>query len=86
MSLLFFQKELPNMIRNLHQLPFQGFVTVTPERNQSAKYFDKNAAVTWKLSASEVDVCRAGAEVWVPSGRGMSVLSVSRDGENYQDY
>ena len=74
------------MIRNLNQMTFQGFGTVPPERNQSAKYFDKSAAVVWKLSASEADVCQAGTEVWVTSGSGMSVLSVSRDGENYQDY
>ena len=74
------------MIRNLNQMTFQGFGTVPPERNQSAKYFDKSAAATWKLSATEAAVCRGHAEVWVTSGSGMSVLSVSRDGETYQDF
>ena len=32
------------MIRNLNQMTFQGFGTIPPERNQSAKYFDKSAA------------------------------------------
>ena len=74
------------MIRNLNQMTFQGFGTVPPERNQNAKYFDKSAAASWTLSATEAMVCRAGTEVWITSGSGMSVLSVSRDGENYQDY
>ena len=74
------------MIRNLNQMTFQGFGTVPPERNQSAKFFDRNAADSWKLSPVEAVICRAKAEVWVTSGTGMSVLSVSKDGENYQDY
>lgn len=74
------------MIRNLNQMTFQGFGTVPPERNQSAKYFDKNAAVSWKLSQAETGIYRAKTEVWVTSGTGMSVLSVSRDGEVYQDF
>ena len=74
------------MIRNLNQMTFQGFGNVPPERNQSAKYFDKAAAESWALSAPEAQVYRAAAEVWVTSGSGMSVLSVSKDGENFQDY
>ena len=74
------------MIRNLNQMTFQGFGTVPPERNQSAKYFDKNAAASWKLSQAETGIYRAKTEVWVTSGTGMSVLSVSKDGEVYQDY
>ena len=74
------------MIRNLNQMTFQGFGTVPPERNQSAKYFDKNAASSWQLPESEADIFRAKTEVWVTSGTGMSVLSVSKDGDKYQDY
>ena len=74
------------MIRNLNQMTFQGFGTVPPERNQSAKYFDKNAAASWQLAESEADIFRAKTEVWVTSGTGMSVLSVSKDGDKYQDY
>ena len=74
------------MIRNLNQMTFQGFGTVPPERNQSAKYFDKSTAASWKLSATEAVVCRSHADVWVTSGSGMSVLSVSLDGECYQDF
>ena len=74
------------MIRNLNQVTFQGFGTVPPERTQSAKMFDKNTAVTLKLSQLETWVYRAKSETWVTCGTGMSVLSVSQDGENYQQY
>ena len=74
------------MIRNLNQVTFQGFGTVPPERTQSAKNFDKSNAVTVKLSQAETALCRARSETWVTCGSGMSVLSVSHDGENYQHY
>jgi len=74
------------MIRNLNQVTFQGFGTVPPERNQGAKHFDKNSAVTVRLSEEEIRVFRAVSEVWVTCGSGNSVLSVSLDGENFQDY
>lgn len=74
------------MIRNLNQVTFQGFGTVPPERTQNAKNMDKSAAVSWKLSQSEAVIYRAKAETWISCGSGMSVLSVSRDGESYQQY
>ena len=74
------------MIRNLNQVTFQGFGVVPPERDQSAKHFDKNAAQSWLLSQTEVPVCRACSETWVTFGSGMCVLSVSLDGELYQHY
>ena len=74
------------MIRNLNQVTFQGFGTVPPERTQSASNFDKNTAVTMELSQAETAIFRAKTETWVTCGSGMSVLSVSQDGENYQHY
>ena len=74
------------MIRNLNQVTFQGFGTVPPERTQSARNFDKNTAVTMELSQAETAIFRAKTETWVTCGSGMSVLSVSQDGENYQHY
>ena len=74
------------MIRNLNQVAFQGFGTVPPERTQGAKSFDKNAAAVWELSSSEAVLFRAESEVWVTFGTGMSVLTVSQDGENFQHY
>lgn len=74
------------MIRNLNQVTFQGFGTVPPERNQDTRIFDKNTVVTWVLSQSEAVLWRAKAEAWIRCSSGMSVLSVSRDGENYQQF
>ncbi len=74
------------MIRNLNQMTFQGFGTVPPERNQSARNIDKSEAVTLPLSKEETCVYRAKGDTWITSGTGMSVLSVSLDGEIFQDY
>lgn len=74
------------MIRNLNQVTFQGFGTVPPERTQNTRNMDKNAAVPRKLSQSEAVIYRAKAETWISCGSGMSVLSVSQDGESYQQY
>ena len=74
------------MIRNLNQVTFQGYGTVPSERTQSAKNIDKNAAVTWQLSQSEMVIYRARTETWLSCGSGMSVLFVSLDGENYQHF
>ena len=74
------------MIRNLNQVTFQGYGTVPSERTQSAKNIDKNAAVTWQLSQSEMAIYRARTETWLSCGSGMSVLFVSLDGENYQHF
>ena len=73
------------MVRNLNQMTFQGFGTVPPERSQGT-YIDKNTAATWELSAFEGEVCQAAVDTWVTFGAGMSVLSVSTDGEGYQHY
>ena len=74
------------MIRNLNQMTFQGFGTVPPERSQGVVYIDKSTAAVLELSGPEGTVCRAKADTWVTFGGGMSVLSVSRDGESYKHY
>ena len=74
------------MIRNLNQVTFQGFGTVPPERTQSARGFDRSAATPLPLSQTEATVCRAVSDTWVANGNGSSILSVSLDGETYQDY
>ena len=74
------------MIRNLNQVTFQGFGTVPPERSQGTKYIDKATAAVWTLSPAETVIYRAQPETWVTCGTGMSVLSVSLDGEAFQHY
>ena len=74
------------MIRNLNQVAFQGFGTVPPERSQSAKGFDRSTASTLPLSQTEAVVFRADSDTWLTNGTGSSVLRVSLDGQQYQDY
>ena len=74
------------MIRNLNQMTFQGFGTVPPERVQGASYIDRSTAAVRELQSQEGEVFRTVSDTWVTSGAGMSVLSVSRDGEVYQHY
>ena len=73
------------MIRNLNQVTFQGFGSVPPERSQNAKGFDKSAAVTVALPQSDAVIWQAACNTWVTNGNGSSVLSVSLDGQNFQD-
>jgi len=74
------------MIRNLNQVSFQGFGNVPPERTQSAKLFEKNDAVSLTLSQAETVIYSAKADTWVTFDSGISVLSVSHDGESYQHF
>ena len=74
------------MIRNLNQLTFQSFGTVSSERNQTDRNLNKEEATALKLSQSEATVYRASAETRISCSMGMSVLSVSVDGENYQNF
>ena len=74
------------MVCNLNQMTFQGFGTVPPERSQGASYIDKTVAAEWTLQESAGDVYCAKADTWATFGAGMSVLSVSTDGEAYQHY
>ena len=72
------------MIRNLNQMTFQGFGTIPPERAQATKGREKGNE--YHLPAEEAEVFRAASETWISCGSGTSVLSVSRDGENYQHF
>ena len=71
------------MIRNLNPMTFQGFGSILPERAQSTKTIDKGTALELKQQV-EAPVYRAASDTWLSCGNGMSVLSVSKDGENYQ--
>ena len=74
------------MIRNLNQGTFQGFGNVPPERTQSAKLFEKSDAVSLRLSQAETVIYRAKADTWVTHDSGISVLSLSHEGETYQHF
>ena len=74
------------MIQNLNQVSFQGFGNVPPERTQSAKLFEKNEAISLHLSQAQTVIYCAKADTWVTFDNGISVLSVSHDGENFQHF
>ena len=91
MFLLFFCKSIDEemavpMIRNLNQVTVQGFGKVPPERSQSEKLFEKSEAVSLRLSQAEAVIYRSRADTWVTSDSGISVLSMSHDGEAYQHF
>ena len=69
------------MIRNLNQMTFQGFGTIPPERAQNARAVEKGQQ--FLLTGGDSQIFRANAETWISCGNGTSVLSVSKDGENY---
>ncbi len=72
------------MIRNLNQLNFAGYGTVAPERQEGTPVFSDRKT----LSATENDapVYEALSDLWLYGSSGMTVLSVSTDGKNWQDY
>ena len=74
------------MIRNLNPVAFQGFGTVPLVKAQGTKTFDKNAAVIYSLPETQALICRAMSDTWVAKGTGMSILSVSHDGESFQHF
>ena len=72
------------MIRNLNQLNFASFGTVAPERReQSVSPLSRQ-----RLEASQdnVPLYRAICDTWLYGTGGMTVLSVSADGESFQDF
>ena len=74
------------MIRNLNQVSFQGFGTILPERAHTAKIVDEGARQTLQLQSGDAPVYRAVSETWLNCSSGMSVLSVSNDGESYHHF
>ena len=73
------------MIQNLNQVNFQGFGTVLPERAQANQTPPKNA-VQIKLPQPEAAVFRTKADTLLSCSGNMCVLSVSKDGQEYQHY
>lgn len=73
------------MIQNLNQVTFQGFGTVLPERAQAGQAAPKNA-VRMKLTQMEASLYRATADTLLNCTGDMCVLSVSKDGVDYQHY
>ena len=74
------------MIQNLNQVSFQGYGTVLPERIQSAKLAELAQHATVQLEDYQGPVFLAQGDVWIASGSGSSVLSVSADDKTYRHY
>ncbi len=75
------------MIRNLNQMSFQCFGTIFPERGQSSRLADKGGnRQILQLSRGDSPVYCCDAEVWLCCGAGMTVLSVSADGHDFQHF
>ena len=74
------------MIRNLNQVSFRGYGMILPERAQTNKEMDKSSRKQLQLEENNAIVYRAASEVWLNCVTGMSVLSVSLDGEHYHHF
>jgi len=74
------------MIQNLNQLTFQDYGTVVSERAQAAQQVSTSSAPMLQLVPGDVTVCKAMSDTWINCGTGVSVLSVSTDGEHFRDF
>ncbi|MBE6986397.1 MAG: AraC family transcriptional regulator [Ruminococcaceae bacterium] len=75
------------MIRNLNQVNFAGFGTISPERaptSDSLTVADKRRPL--HLVQSDSTVYKSVSDVRLHCGSGMTVLSVSLDGEDFLDF
>ena len=72
------------MIHNLNQVSFQGYGTILPERSGDTRNGGVGVHQTLSLVCGTVPVYRAISEVWLTCGTGMSVLSVSHDGQSFR--
>lgn len=74
------------MIWNLNQMTFRSFGAVLSERAQGKGVFPRESSQTLKLSSGEATVYQAMSDTWAASSSGMTVLSVSTDGENFESF
>lgn len=74
------------MIQNLNQENFSGFGYVLPERASSLDTGKKEESSILKLAQSEIPVFLTKSETKLSCGKGIGVLSVSIDAENYSHY
>ena len=76
------------MIRNLNQLSFKGFGTISPERAPDTNASQSESErIELTLTSRDAAIYRAVSEVWLySSSTGMTVLSVSTDKQSFQHY
>ncbi len=74
------------MIRNLNPVSIQGFGTIGPERAHHTKNNDRGERRVLQLVPGPAKVYRAISDVWVNCASGMSVVSLSQDGEVFYHF
>ena len=73
------------MIRNLNQVAFQGYGTILSERSYTS-FSDTESKYLLELGQGDVTVYRAASGTRLRVSEGKCVLSVSPDGENFQQF
>lgn len=73
------------MIRNLNQVAFQGYGTILSERSYTS-FSDTESKYLLELGQGDVTVYRAVSNTRMRVSEGKCVLSVSQDGENFQQF
>ena len=71
------------MIRNLNQVNFRSFGSVSPERASSTFPFAKEKADIIELGEVHAPLYLSTGDTWVASGSGMNILSVQGGKEDY---
>ena len=74
------------MIQNLNQLTFKNYGTVMPERNSAESRQTAAQSVTLELDWTIQPIYRAVSDTQIIHESGMTVLSVSADGEHYEPF
>jgi len=75
------------MIRNLNQLNFRGFGTISTERPAAGEAVAKTEQRTLlHLQHRSAPIYRAASDTWLYNSSSMTVLSVSKDGTDFQHF
>ena len=71
------------MIRNLSQQAFRIFGTILPEKEQVPRYANHHSIALTKDTAT---LYQTVADIWLTAESGLTVLSVSTDNEQFEDF
>jgi len=74
------------MIRNLNPMTFREYGTVVPERNRNDKTSELTGEIRLYIDHAETPLYRAAGDTRLRMHSGMSVLSVSLDGEAFENF
>ena len=74
------------MIQNLNQVTFQDFGTVVSQRAYDAQRVKRDSVPMVQLVPGTMTICKTTSDTWIHCGSGISVLSVSTDGDIFHDF